>query len=197
MSGGPYTSMETIRAFAAVEIRPNREIVSLIEELKSLDVRVKTVEPNNMHLTIKFFGNIGEKEVGTISEGMKAFSDMAPFEISLSKVGAFPSRKRPKVIWIGVEKSERLEELWKSMEEISAKAGIPADKREFSPHLTIGRVKGTRNPGELRDFIKAHEDDDFNARQIKEIKLKKSQLTPAGPVYSDIFTAVFRGGSPS
>ena len=180
--------MKTIRAFAAVEVKAGREIVSLIKELKSLDAKVKTVEPHNIHLTIKFFGEIEEKEVNVISEGMKAFEDMASFEISLSKVGAFPSIRHPKVIWVGIERNENLEELWRIMENASAKAGIAPDKREFSPHLTIGRVKHAKNPGELRDFLRAHENDDFGRQQVKEIKLKKSLLTPAGPIYSDLFT---------
>ncbi len=181
-----------MRAFIAIEIEFDDSISSLMRKISRAGVKVKAVEKENMHLTLKFLGEIDEEQVKMISEGMKSLESYSEFSINLHGVGAFPSSSRPKVIWIGVDYPDVLEDIWKSIEDISEKAGIERERRGFSPHITLARVKDHRNAWRLRDLIDEHRDDDFGERKVVEIKLKESVLTPSGPIYSDVFSVRLR-----
>ncbi len=186
-----------VRAFVAVEIEPTQEILSILSEIDGLGLRIKTVERESMHLTLKFLGEIDERVVKKISEGMRSLEKYPSFSMHLEGVGAFPSERRAKVIWIGIERSERLKDIWKEIENIAENCGIAREKRDFSPHLTLGRVKDPRDSGRVRKVLEAHRDEDFGAFDVKEIKLKKSVLTPQGPIYSDISVVELKGNPQS
>lgn len=180
-----------MRSFIAIEIDPDKRMLRAIKEMKSLGTKIKAVEIENIHLTLKFLGEIDERQVESISKDMESLSKYEEFNIQLKGVGAFPSVDRPRVIWVGVVYPETLENIWRDVEEIAYRAGIDRESRGFSPHITIGRLK-ERSIGRLRTFMEKYSDAEFGAQRVREIKLKKSDLTPSGPIYSDIFSVKLR-----
>ena len=155
------------------------KINSLQNKLKKEFHNVKWVEEKNLHLTLKFLGEIDEIEpiVRTIK---KILAQIAGFEASLAGLGGFPQNNRARVIWIGVNMGETI--LAKLMEDLDRElvaCGIPAESRKKVPHLTIGRVR--------RGFIKLP-DYEFESDRfpVKELVLFKSTLTPQGPIYEPL-----------
>ncbi len=177
-----------VRAFIAIDIGSNKMIASLLEELEKKSVRLKAVEMESMHITLKFLGDIDRKQLETVSKGMEVLEDFEAFSVSMEEVGAFPSVKRPRVIWIGIRDRGILKRVWGEIENAAESAGIERDDRVFSPHITLARIKDPKNSWKLRDFMEKHRNDSFGDIKVEEIKLKKSVLTPHGPIYSDIFT---------
>lgn len=155
--------------------------------LRGADAHVKWVEPHNIHLTLKFLGDITENQLETLCQGVtEGVQGITPFEINLSRLGAFPNLKRPRVIWIGVEDGkEEMIRLQQQLEESIFNHGFPKEDRKFSPHLTIGRVKSPRG---LDDLVTIMKDTPFesNSIEIREVVVMKSTLTPEGPIYTPL-----------
>lgn len=155
--------------------------------LKEASGQVKWVEPENIHVTLKFLGQIPEGRLEAlfrgVQEGVEGFSS---FSIGLSQVGAFPNLRRPRVIWIGVERGrEELIRLQQSLERHICEHGFPKEKRKFSPHLTLGRVKSSMGIEALAEKIKGTE---FTSEEIRveQVVVMKSDLTPKGPIYTPL-----------
>ncbi len=174
-----------IRAFIAIEIPVFPGIKEFISDLEGSPVRIKTVEAGNLHITLRFLGDIGEEKADELGDALKRLENEESFSFYVKGAGAFPSVKNPKVVWAGIDDSGRLSEIQRKVEDICESLGLGRDKRSFSPHLTLGRVK-ERNPKGLRPIIERYRDRDFGTVEVMEIKLKKSVLTPRGPIYSDL-----------
>ncbi len=178
-----------MRTFIAVELK--EEIKKKIEEvqapLKKSGADVSWVKPGNIHATLKFLGEVPEDKIAMVFEGTaKALQGITGFALALKDLGCFPNLRRPRVIWIGVEKGkEELSEIARKIEEEMANIGFPKEKREFSPHLTIGRVKSPKNIEKLTEHIKTV---NFQTEEIevKEVVVMKSQLNPAGAIYTPL-----------
>ena len=172
-----------MRLFVAIDLGEKvvQDLVSAQRKLAG-DYDISLVRPENMHLTLKFLGDVSEPMTGRIE---KAISEsLAPaFRISLQGIGFFGSP--PKVIWAGVRDGR---------EEFISLAGrlekglsfVRREEREPNPHLTIARVSSGRNSHDLVRNIQSMKDMRFGIVEVREIKLKKSVLTPKGPVYSDV-----------
>lgn len=179
--------MRNIRTFVAVEMPdPVREQFRDVEDrLRRADAHVKWVEPQNIHVTLKFLGDVAEDRIEKIFQSVEEGTQgLASFDIRLSQLGAFPNLRQPRVVWIGVEEGkEQLAELQKRVEDSIARQGFPREKRKFSPHLTIGRVKSSRGTNELVEAIQAtpFESESF---EINEVVVMESTLTPEGPIYT-------------
>lgn len=180
--------MSQIRAFLAIDVDEDLKpkIYKLIKEFKNINTRIKYVELENLHLTLKFFGEIDTEGLNLIEEAIsKVVSDFEPFKIRISGCGAFPNTNRIKVIWVGIDGDEIIRDLHDKLDKEFARLGFDKDKR-FSTHLTIGRMKSGKN----KNFVKSTIDENSNIligdMEVTEIKLKKSTLTPAGPIYEDI-----------
>jgi 2'-5' RNA ligase len=180
-----------MRAFIAVEIEVFSGIQDFVRDLKGCPARLKVVEPENMHITLRFLGDISEKKAADLSDALKILEKEPAFEFRVCSAGAFPNVKNPKVVWVGIEEDGRLSELQRKVEDVCEGLGLGREKREFSPHLTVARVKD-RHPVGIRPVIERYRDAEFGTVRVNEIKLKKSTLTPEGPVYEDI--AVFSLG---
>jgi len=179
-----------MRAFIAIELPGEiKDFLSRAQErLKTSAADVKWVEPENIHLTLKFLGEIDDKKLNKI---LRIIEDLAngrdAFSMRLSSIGAFPKIDFPRVIWVGIDKGEReTEEIAKGLEERIAKIGIPKEKRPFSSHITIGRTRSTLNREKLvQELFKLR--DGFGRENLEfpvtKITLFKSTLTPAGPNY--------------
>ena len=179
-----------MRTFIAIELPQEiREFLSLAQaQLKATGADIKWVEPQNIHLTLKFLGEIdkvkSEKIIKIIEEVAK---DNNAFEIRISSFGAFPKINFPRVIWTGIDSGDKeARVIAKELEEKIEKIGIPKEVRPFSSHITLGRTRSTLNREKLaQGLFKLTAD--FGGKTIEfratKITLFKSTLTPTGPIY--------------
>ncbi len=178
-----------MRTFIAVELPENikKQIEQLQAPLKRTDAFVSWVKPTNIHVTLKFLGEVPEEKTNEVlSATQKALEGSRKFTMDLKGMGAFPDIKRPKVIWIGTGSGqENLSRMAERIEEEMEKIGFPREKRKFSPHFTIGRVKSLRNIEKLMELVKSS---DFQTERIEvdEVVVMKSQLHPAGAIYTPL-----------
>ncbi len=177
-----------VRCFIAVDI-DNQDITSRIvnfqKELISNGLRAKIVESENLHITLRFIGEIPPILVDSIRRELKNVN-FNTFSIYLKGVGGFPSLLRPRVIWIGVaEGAEELINLNHSINGVLSKLRLPSRKERFHPHLTIARVKAPLN-NRTRLILEKSKDLEFGRMIVKDFKFMRSQLTPSGPIYTVI-----------
>jgi 2'-5' RNA ligase len=189
MEIGEYMSDSSeIRAFLAIDVDKalTGKILEVQEKLKEVDAPVKYVEGENLHFTLKFFGDINENKVqellAIIEEKVNNFN---PFEISIEKTGVFPSLRYIRVVWLGATNIEAFSELQKELDEEFIKMGFEKE-RSYIPHLTIGRLKGSHNKELLVEKIEELQDVEIGSMKIDKIVLKMSELTPSGPIYTDL-----------
>ncbi len=181
---------QDIRCFIALEVPRviQSQLGQLINELKVAGADVKWVDPNNIHLTLKFLGEISPKQVAAVSaqfEHMKGLHHRTPAQ--LTGLGAFPDMQRPRVIWAGLELAPAIGALFSDMEERMRAIGFPHEQRCFAPHLTLGRVRSPRNLLKLAQRIAGT---GVASAQFKmaTLTLFQSTLTPAGSIYQPLTT---------
>ena len=177
-----------IRSFISVDIEDQYLLnkIALIQEEISEFQGIKLVKRENLHLTIRFLGEISLDQIETIK---KILSDIKHerFYIKIEKIGAFPSNFNPRVIWIGIIRgAENLKEIYRSIEPKIRKIGIRGDKKGFSPHLTIARVKSKKRSN-IAKFIQKKENVSIGTMLVDKIRLKKSILTSKGPIYETLY----------
>jgi 2'-5' RNA ligase len=180
---------EIIRSFFAFDITDG-EIIRRLEWVQGLLAKtgadLKLVKPQKTHITIRFLGNISPLMLDAMYEEIKQVS-FPPFEITLRGLGAFPHLNRPRVVWAGIQKgADELVKIFEQLEPRLRKLGFKPDKKGFSPHLTIARVRSGRNKAQLAKAIRELEDYDFGSVKADCLRLKKSVLTPRGPIYSTL-----------
>jgi RNA 2',3'-cyclic 3'-phosphodiesterase len=179
--------MQKIRAFIAVEIPISKEIHQVLNELKKTQIDAKIVETQNMHLTLKFLGDTDEKLIDDIGKIIKnSAKNIPPFQIALKSIGVFPNQNYIKVAWIGVENTENLKQIAETIDSKLQNLGFEKEKRPFSAHLTIARIKSAKNKEKLIDLINKYQNTEFQQIKIDKILLKKSTLTPKGPIYTNL-----------
>jgi len=180
---------EAIRSFVAFDI-DSESVLKRMTEVQGLLVKtgadLKVVEPKNVHITLRFLGNITTSTAAKILEGMKKVQ-FAPFDVKICGVGAFPNARYPRVVWAGItEGVDQLRSIFNQLEPSLRSLGFAPDPKGFSPHLTIARVRSGRNKAELARFISDNEGYDFGVVRAACLRLKKSDLTPKGPIYSTL-----------
>ena len=179
--------MIKLRGFIAIEIKPNSNIQQFINDISKSNADVKLVEYNNLHLTLKFLGDIQENSINDIERSIKdAVNEIQPFTIQLKGTGVFPNKNYIRVIWIGIKNSEILSTISVNIDNNLTRLGFKKDKKGFSAHLTIGRVRTAKNKSALLNIIERYTDFTFSTQEVNSIKLKKSQLTPKGPIYTTL-----------
>ncbi len=182
--------MEKLRLFIALpltsELRRRLEVIT--ESLSEKISGVRWSKTENIHLTLKFLGDIEEKKVSAIKQVLqKVAARHGPFELNVGELGVFPGFRKPRVIWAGVrEEGESLKLLVQDLEQSLARMGFKREKREYSPHLTLGRVKVTHAPPELREIFSSRGAESLGRLRMDVILLIKSTLTGEGPVYEII-----------
>ena len=184
--------MPSIRSFVAIELSPDTkaQIEEIQNELKTSTADVRWVRSEGMHLTLKFLGGIQEEKIPEIADVLKQCSDEAGrFNLTIHSLGAFPNETNPKVIWIGVEDdSGRLRTVQQSIEKGLAAIGFKEEKRSFTPHLTLGRLKSPKGRRAVGQRLEASRECDCGISGVKEICLFKSDLKPSGAVYTKLKT---------
>jgi len=172
-----------VRTFIAIEVNDQGVLNSIHKIQTELNIKAKPVELHNMHFTVQFLGEVSEEMIRKISDALSSI-EFSAFSISFAGIGVFPNLNSPRVIWIGV--TDGINELEKLAEMIRSKLshiGFSPDKK-FKPHVTIFRVKNKIEG--LPDKLEKFSSYSFGKQLISEIKLKKSELTPNGPVYTDL-----------
>ncbi|GAH12732.1 unnamed protein product, partial [marine sediment metagenome] len=141
---------------------------------------VKWVEPDNIHLTLKFLGYITKEELEKVKLATReALRPFAPFEMGVARLGAFPKINYPRVIWMGINKGrEVLKRIASNLEERLAIIGFVKEKRPFSPHLTLGRVKSSKGRERLIEALTKVEATNLGKMSADKVSIMKSQLTP-------------------
>jgi len=172
-----------MRTFVAIEVS-NKDVLNSIHKIQTeLNIKAKSVELHNMHFTVQFLGEVSEEMIGKISDALNSI-EFSAFSISFASIGVFPNPNFPRVIWIGTD--DGVNELEKLAEMIRSKLsdiGFSPDKK-FKPHVTIFRVKNKIE--DLSSKLEKFSSYSFGKQLVSEIKLKKSELTSTGPIYTDL-----------
>ena len=189
--------MILLRAFIAIEIpgEIKKQIAGQTDELRRLvGHSVRWVTPENIHLTLKFLGDISSANIGFLAQTLKTeVGQFLPFEICAESLGAFPNLRRPRVIWIGLNAPPELQRLQHHLEIATARLGYASDDKAFSPHLTIGRIRDQLAHGEvqaLRDALENIKVGPLGKFPVKSVHLFQSELKPGGPIYTCLSTAI-------
>jgi 2'-5' RNA ligase len=181
-----------IRAFIAIELpdEARKGLARLRRQLERDEHRfVKWVDPKGIHLTLKFLGNVPTGQVKQITAAIEESSqDIWPFHLEILDMGAFPSMRQPRVLWVGVQgEIDKLSRLHQNIDSALGSLGFPREERPFTPHLTLCRLReGTSGP-ERRSFGELVESTAFEDRypvEVEAVELMRSQLTPAGAIYT-------------
>lgn len=180
---------QLIRAFVAAEIDEDlrAELSAVIAELERIDAAVKWVAPENLHWTVKFLGEVPMNEVGDIS---KAVAEVAaahqPFDGRVVGVAPFPDARRMRIVAARMEEGGKMGAIRDDLEPFMQEFGVPPDDRGFRAHLTMGRVKGSRNVRELAAALPAYADRDFGECRVEGLTLFMSELARRGPTYTPL-----------
>jgi 2'-5' RNA ligase len=182
---------QQVRTFVAVEIDDSvlAHAARLIGAFRAVPADVKWVDPQNMHLTVKFLGDVDVREVHQVCQAVqKAVADLAPFELELHGTGAFPNLTRPRTIWLGVRAgAEAMTELNRRVEAELGTLGYPREGRAFTAHLTLGRVRGGGEElADLGRLVAQHADEPIGATGVDRLVIFSSQLARTGPVYEPL-----------
>jgi 2'-5' RNA ligase len=181
--------LEHVRAFIAVpaseEVRD--QVRDVAGGLRWTGADVKWVEPENVHITLKFLGDIPLDDVDRLKtalhEGLKG---RRAFDLRVAKTGCFPGgRRAPRVVWMGLEGDiDCLRDIASAVEDLCAGLGFAREERSFKAHLTIGRVR--RGSGKLKELAEAVDSVGFNPLKLRvdRVNLVRSRLSPKGPTYT-------------
>lgn len=179
-----------MRIFIAVEIPgPVKEKISHIQqELKGEVEKIKWVNPELLHFTLKFLGEISEEGLKKVKEiTLQIARESKSFTLNIKGMGVFPSYSSPRVIWIGVDEGkEAIGKLAKKLDEELSKEGFIKEKREWIPHLTIGRVKFLREKEKLKELIHSREEIEIGEVKVENLSVIQSYLTPKCSIYKTL-----------
>jgi len=179
-----------MRAFVAIElIEPIREaLAALIADLRRTDAPVKWVAAENIHLTLKFLGEVADESVPKAVEILRGcVAGVTPFEVEVKGVGGFPNLKRPRVIFVGaLDQPPTAAELARRLNEGMAALGIVPEDRPYQNHITLGRVRETRPMAHLMKRLESLQEKSFGSMTVGQITLMKSDLRPDGPIYTAV-----------
>ena len=185
-----------LRMFIAVDFSP--EIIAKIARISEYlqtqtpSKALKWVAPENLHLTLKFMGDVREDHLDAIEQGIKeAMKGQPSFKISIEGMGMYPNASQPRVLWLGIKDTGNLSQIHHKLALALQEFYPEPEKRPFSPHLTIARIRQNgdretiRQTGKTLSQFKA---DSLGTLNVRSIQLYKSDLTPQGPIYTPLLT---------
>lgn len=178
--------MGDIRAFIAVDVPDKlKEKIGMLQ-CDFSEFNIKPVDPALIHLTLKFLGNVPEEKIALICDALDCV-ECAPFSADICEMGVFPNYKKIRVVWIGAKGN--FEKLQNSVESLLCPLGFEREDRAFSAHFTVARIKKISNKDQalLSERIKKQSKVNIGKMNVDWIKLKKSTLTPKGPIYEDLY----------
>ena len=178
---------ERIRSFIAVNIPPESadRLRAAQGRLQETEARVKWVDPDAFHITLKFLGGVEPERLDALWESVAAALDgRQPFTLHFSGVGTFPGPQRPRVVWAGITGgAEELTDLAAVVEEACAEHGFERERRPFRAHMTLGRVRRPESNPALAVAVAELSDADLGEVRVERTLLMKSELTRAGAIY--------------
>ena len=193
----------TLRTFIAIELdEPVRDAISRVQgklQRQAPHGSVKWVAPHAMHLTLKFLGDTPVSRVSRVADALAtACMEFATFDISIEGRGCFPNLRRPRVIWVAVRDvgGKSLAPLQAAIERHVAPLGFPTEERGFSPHLTLGRVArsaGAAEEAAIGQMVERSVVEQIGVQRVHAVHFIKSDLRPAGPVYTVLATVELAG----
>lgn len=179
--------MSRTRTFIAVELDDDirQRLVSLQESLGRVVTDVKWVEPQNLHVTLLFLGEVDDRELPRVCRVVQdELSERPAFSLSVEHVGCFGNARRPRTLWVGVgEGVEELTEIHDALEIPMQDLGYRREERRFQPHITLGRVKGDRPSDALPAELDKRAEWTAGTQEVGEILIMGSELRKDGPVY--------------
>jgi len=182
-------NVKSLRCFIAIEIPDSikSEVGGVIDAMKKCGGDIKWVTASKIHITLKFLGNTPETALPEIQDSLRsAVSPYMSFYIKICGTGVFPNRKYPRVIWAGIEDSQTMKNLKKDIENAMTAYGYQKEDRDFTPHLTLGRVRSQKGVIATLLELDTFKSKDFGETEVDIVKLMKSELKPQGPEYSCI-----------
>lgn len=188
--------MKAIRSFIAIDLsRETQDRLAQVLNRLANEVRqkiVRWVKVSNIHLTLKFLGDVSASDIQSIKDTLDAVINKRPkFTLQVGHLGAFPNAQNPRVIWVGVEAPPIFAEILYDLESRLGDLGYPQEKRAFSPHLTLGRVSKNARFNEIKTLTKVIQSSQVGVicrERVEAVHLFKSDLRPSGAVYSRIAT---------
>jgi len=179
-----------MRIFISIELPDGikKNIEKLIGEFKMNLTPIKWVESKNLHVTLKFLGWVDDKKLDNICNLVStSLKGVGSFDIRIEGMGAFPTTKRPRVLWVGISKgAEVLAKISSSLEDVLSKEGFREEEREFSSHITIGRIKDKIDTEMLERHVNKDENISLGEFKADHISVMKSTLTQKGPIYEEL-----------
>ncbi|HJT78661.1 MAG TPA: RNA 2',3'-cyclic phosphodiesterase [Gemmataceae bacterium] len=181
--------MARIRTFVAVGLDKSvhDRTVALQEHLAATGAEVKWVEPENLHVTLLFLGEVVDRDVPAVCRAVAgACAPLAPFRMSVQGAGCFPNPRRPRTLWVGVgEGAQALVALHDALEPPLLELGCyRREERSYTPHITLGRVRSDRPNSDLAAALAKYAGWQSGAMPVREVLVMSSELTPKGPVYT-------------
>ena len=193
----PAARSEVLRAFIAADLTPavRQAVAQVSQRLQHLleGLPLRWVAPENMHLTLKFLGDVSARNLRLLEEMLAGeVAQHTAFEFGVGTLGAFPSDRHPRVVWVGVSGPEALQRLHQGIENAMARLGYPREQRPYQPHLTLARV--ARNaPAEVirrvSQVVRTERVGYLGSVHVDAVHLYRSDLSPRGPRYTRLFTA--------
>jgi 2'-5' RNA ligase len=185
-------NIKSIRSFIAIELSPQiqQHLKETVNGLKTKGANgIRWVDPEKIHLTLKFLGDLSLQSLNELSDTLQKNIPVQSFSICVQNLGVFPNPRRPRVIWVGIAKSESLTRLQSLIENICTQIGIAPEERDFSPHLTLGRISNPDSISELPKLTQAlflTPIGILGSFHPTEFILFRSDLTPQGPIYTKL-----------
>jgi len=177
-----------MRLFVALEIPSavRENLAALLKSLRAVSPQTRWVRPDNLHVTLKFIGEVSETKVVAIRIALTGVRSDQPVALDFRGLGFFPNEKHPRVLWAGIEASPNLKTLAANIDEGTEKLGIRREQRPFSPHLTLARFESPRLPEKLRSAIQENAARDFGSLRTSQFHLIESKLKPSGAEYTTL-----------
>ena len=177
-----------MRLFVALEIpgAVRENLADLLKTLRAVSPQTRWVRPENLHVTLKFIGEVPETKLPGIRGVLAGVRSEQPVTLDFRGLGFFPNEKHPRVFWAGIEASPNLKILAAEIEQAIEKLGIPREKRPFSPHLTLARFEPQRLAEQLRNAIQENAARDFGSWRTSQFHLIESKLKPSGAEYTTV-----------
>lgn len=171
-------------------IRPDKKsvdkIMRIVFDLREMDLPVKWVKRENLHITLRFLGDRSTEEFEKIRSVLSSEFTVNDFEVSLRGLGFFKKKSSLRTIWVGIDESKELNELSNQLNNRLNSIGIHNDGHKFFPHITVGRVKRNFKSWEFEKYILENSESSISRFSVNFFSLIKSELFPSGPVYRDI-----------
>lgn len=180
---------ETIRTFIAVKIEPEPDLLQLIKHFRKTfeNEKIKWVDENNLHLTLKFLGDTSPVQVDRVKSILEETAEnFSSLRFDLKGVGFFKKNRQPRVLFVNIEKDDILKQLAAEIDAKLSELGFEKEKREFNPHLTFGRIKFLKNKSRFYETIETYKNHFIQQVKINEVIYYQSILKPAGAEYKSI-----------